>query len=180
MGVGEGNDVVDVELGGVGEDLAGVGAGPASGGDLAVFGGLEGYGDFGFGDEDFVAGVLAVAVVVDPVPPVVSVVVGDVFRDGADGKGDFGGVAGRRLARRGGVGQGEGGRGEGFGDGRQFDVGGSNFREAGRVDFADVGRLDGDGAGQPEEGEGEEGEGPAELGVEKVHGLGCLRRFGGD
>ena len=65
--------MVDVEERRVGEDLPGVDVRPAAGDDVAAVQ-AERDGDGGLNDEDLVAGVLAVAIGVDPVGPCVPAV----------------------------------------------------------------------------------------------------------
>ena len=70
--------VVNVHIAGVGEGFAAPGAEPLPSDDAAavvILPGRKGYEGAAFGDEGFGAGVLAVAIGVNPVPPVVPVVV---------------------------------------------------------------------------------------------------------
>ena len=74
MGVLQWHKVVDVKLTRCSHGGIGKGRPPLAGPDLAALGGLEGDGDLAFSDEDFVAGVLTVAIVVGPMSPVGTVV----------------------------------------------------------------------------------------------------------
>ncbi len=74
MGVLERHHVVNIQLACSRYGRVGKGPPPLAGCDLAALRGFESDRDLAFSDEDFVAGVLTVAIVVSPVSPVGTVV----------------------------------------------------------------------------------------------------------
>ena len=101
-GLGEGDVVVDVDVGGVGPGAAVPAGDPLALGDGAVAAGGVGRGDLGLGDEHFLAGVLAVVVGVDPVGELGPVVAGVALRGDADLGQQAAGGGGGGLRGRGG------------------------------------------------------------------------------
>ena len=97
----KGHQVVDVQAPGFLHVNAGEGAEPPAGLDPAFPVGLEGHFIQALFDQDLLPGVLAVAVRVRPVLPVVPGVVGDAREDGGDGDGQGNcPLRGRRCDRR--------------------------------------------------------------------------------
>ena len=107
MGVSQRHHVVDVQVTGAGDDLAGVRPLPAPGGHLAPLIGLKGNGDGGLGYQRLLPRILAVAVLVGPVTPLPAVVIGQVARRRRhrylqhDARGGGSGSRGRSVGRRG-------------------------------------------------------------------------------
>ena len=84
VGIGERHHVIDVQLGGLCDNRSGERPEPLAGDDLTLAVGLERHVNQTLGDQDFVPGILAVAILVDPVTPVAPVVVREIGWDRCD------------------------------------------------------------------------------------------------
>ena len=84
VGIGERHHVVDIQLARLRDSRPGERPDPLAADDLTLAVGLECHFDQALGDQDLMAGILAIAVLVDPVTPVAPVVVPEIGWDWCD------------------------------------------------------------------------------------------------
>ena len=84
VGIGERHHVIDVQLGGLCDSRSGERPDPLAADDLTLTAGLEYHFDQALGEQDLMAGILAIAVLVDPVTPVAPDVVPEIGWDWCD------------------------------------------------------------------------------------------------